>query len=185
MFGHFKQKTAQTKEKSSQPKESKSEKIEKISQKNKEERQKSFKEGEKNALDTFEKDIPGLHPEKKKAMEYESEREIDRELENADRALLGDQSRRGIVGKGGVGYAQRADLKRIGLEEKGKAKRDLAKLDKDLSIKKAAAAFAGGQGEAALSNLDRQSALSELQLNKEKKHQRKKEKKFSHLFNRI
>ena len=95
-----------------------------------------------------------------------------------DRKLLGEQGRRGIVGKGGVGYAQRRDLHRMGAEAEGAVHRDLDKLDSDLALKKLAAMFNIEQGEASQQSLDKQLALDELKYEDEKKRQRRLEDQF-------
>ena len=91
----------------------------------------------------------------------------------------------GIVGQGGVGYAQQKDLQKLANESKGQATRDLDKLDADLRLKNIAAIFAGEQGEAAQRQLDKQLALDELKLDDERKRQRLFEDQFNRLFSRV
>jgi len=139
-------------------------------------------------LDTeefFKKDVQGLDPEKRKALQYEANKGIQRGVQSANRKLLGEQSQHGIVGKGGVGYAQQRDLQRMGQEAQGQATRDLTKLDSDLALKKLAAIYTGGEGQAATAGLDKQMALDELQLQDEKKRQRNFEDQFNRLFSRV
>lgn len=141
--------------------------------------------GRKDTEEFFQKDIAGLNPEKKKALQYEAHKGIQRGMQAANRKLLGEQSQHGIVGKGGVGYAQQRDLQRLGQEAQGQATRDLTKLDADLALKNKAAIFAGGEGHAATAGLDKQMALDELQLQDEKKRQRNFEDQFNRLFSRV
>jgi len=149
-----------------------------------EERRKSREEGRKYAEDVLNRDIQGLDPIKKNALQYEANRMIDRGHQAAERKLLGEQSQRGIVGRGGVGYAQQRDLQRMANDQRGTAQRDLQKLDSDLALKKLAAMFNVEQGEALQSQLDRQLALDELHLSDERRRQRAQEERFNQLFNR-
>lgn len=148
-------------------------------------RQEAREEGRKYAQDVLSQDLKGLTPAQRNAMQYEANKSIQRSQQSANRRLLGDQGRRGIVGKGGVGYAQQRDLERIGQEARGQAARDLDRLDTDLALKKIGASFAIEQGEAAQNQLDRQLAADELRLNEERKRQRGYEDKFNRLFSRI
>jgi hypothetical protein len=139
--------------------------------------------GRKDTEEFFKKDIQGLDPEKRKALQYEANKGIQRGVQSANRKLLGEQSQHGIVGRGGVGYAQQRDLQRLGQEAQGQANRDLTKLDKDLALKKLAAIYTGGEGHAATAGLDKQMALDELQLAEEKKRQRNFEDQFYKNYN--
>jgi hypothetical protein len=148
-------------------------------------RQAARESGRKDTEEFFKKDIQGLDPEKRKALQYEANKGIQRGVQSANRKLLGEQSKHGIVGKGGVGYAQQKDLQRLGIDAQNQANRDLTKLDSDLALKKLAAIYSGGEGHAATSGLDKQIALDELQLAEEKKRQRNFEDQFNRLFSRV
>lgn len=150
-----------------------------------EEREKGYQKGRARSEELFNRDVQGLTPEKKNAMQYEANRNIHRNMETANRKLLGEQGRHGIVGRGGVGYAQQRDLQRMGREEEGQVVRDIDKLDSDLAMKNLAAMFNIEQGEASQSQLDRQLAIDELQLADERKRQREFEEKFYRQFSRI
>lgn len=130
-------------------------------------------------------DVEGLDPEKRQAMQYEANKAIRRNLQSANRQLLGEQSSRGIVGKGGVGYAQQRELQKQADESRAGVNRDLQKLNADLRLKKQAAIFAGGQGNAAQEMLDEQRAIDELNLEEEKKRQRLFEDQFYRQFSRV
>ncbi len=142
------------------------------------EREKSTQEGRADLEAFLAKDIQGIDPSKRKAMQYEANKGIHGAHELANRELLGDQARRGIQGKGGVGYSQQRDLQKMANEAYGGVERDLTKLDRDLALKKQAAIFTGGQGNAAQSQLDKQLAIDELDLADEKKRQRNFEDQF-------
>jgi hypothetical protein len=150
-------------------------------------RQKAREEGRADTESFFRKDYSGLglDPKQRSAMQYEANKSIQRGHQSANRKLLGDQSQSGIMGKGGVGYAQQRDLLRMSNDAQAGVDRDLTKLDKDLELKKLAAIFTGGEGNAAQSQLDKQLALDELELAEEKKRARSREDKFDRAFSRI
>lgn len=141
--------------------------------------------GQKVSQDLFNRNVQGLAPKQRSAMQYEADRQIQRTLEDQNRKLLGDQGMRGIIGKGGVGYAQQRDLQRMGMEAQGQATRDLDRLDADLALKKLAAMFNVEQGEVANAQLDKQLALDELSLADERRRQRAYEKQFNRSFSRV
>jgi hypothetical protein len=118
-------------------------------------------------------------------MEFESNKGIQRQHQAANRRLLGEQGMHGIVGKGGVGYAQQKDLQRLANEARSQSQRDINKIDSDLSLKKLAAMFNIEQGEAAQAGLDRQLAIDELKLDEEQKRQRRYEDQMNRIFRRI
>lgn len=148
-------------------------------------RKRAYEEGRKRAEELFSRDVQGLNPEKRKALQYEAMRGIDRSAETANRKLLGEQGRHGIVGKGGVGYAQQKDLNRMQQEAQAGVVRDLDKLDADLALKKLAAMFNIEQGEASQAQLDKQLALDELNLQEERRRQRFFEDQFNKQFSRV
>jgi len=143
------------------------------------------KEGRQYAEEVLGREVQGLDPHERSVMQYEAQRNIERQHQNASRKLLGDQSSHGIVGKGGVGYAQQADLQRIANESQGQATRDIEKLNSERQLKNLAAMFNIEQGEATQTQLDRQMAIDELELEREKKRQRKFDDEYYRLFSRI
>jgi hypothetical protein len=149
------------------------------------ERNQAYQQGRARSEELFNRNVQGLTPEKRNALQYEANRDISRNQQAAQRRLLGEQSRRGIRGKGGVGFAQELELERLGNEARGGVQRDLDKLNSDLALKKLAAMFNVEQGEAAQSQLDRQLAADELDLMEERKKQRNYEDQFNRLFSRI
>lgn len=150
-----------------------------------EDRKASREEGKKYAEEVLSRDIQGLDPKKRSAMEYEANKNIQRQHQSANRKLLGEQSRHGIVGQGGVGYAQQRDLQRLANEGYGQTSRDLDKLDADLALKKLAAMFNIEQGEATQAQLDKQMAIDELKLDDELRRQRNYEDQVNRLFSRV
>ena len=151
-----------------------------------EERKKSYAEGRKRVQDLYnDQTIEGLNPEKRQALQYEANKGIQRSMQSANRKLLGDQASHGVVGKGGVGYAQQRDLQKLGTEAQAGVHRDLDKMNADLRMKNIAAIFAGEQGEASQAQLDKQLALDELNLNEEKKRQKMLEDQIYRQFTRV
>lgn len=143
-------------------------------------------EGRQHIMDLLhDPSIKGLDEKERSALQYEANKQIQRGHQSASRKLMGDQSQRGIVGKGGVAYAQEKDLLRLANDARGQATRDIDKLDSDLHMKNIAAIFAGESGEAAQRQLDKQLALDELRYDEEKKRQRMFEDQFNRLFSRL
>lgn len=159
--------------------------VSKDSQEAKIARDKARQEGRTYARDVLGQEVEGLNPKQKSAMQYEASKQIQRQMQSANRKLLGEQGRHGIVGKGGVGYAQQRDLQRLGQEAQGQATRDLDRLNSDLALKKLAAMFNIEQGEASQTQLDRQMAQDQAEIAEERRRNRGFEDKFNRLFSRV
>lgn len=151
----------------------------------KDDRKKAREEGRIYAEDVLNRDVEGLDPAKRQAMQFEANKGIQRSMQSANRKLLGEQSQHGIVGKGGVGYAQQRDLNKMGMEAQAGVHRDLDKLNSDLALKKIAAMFNIEQGEASQAQLDKQLAIDEMKLNDERKRQRIFEDQYNRMFTRV
>lgn len=148
-------------------------------------REKQRGEALKYAQEWAAMDVEGLSPEKRRALQYEANQGIKRSQQAAQRKLLGEQGRRGILGKGGVGYAQQRDLHRMAMEEKGAVQRDLDKMNTDLALKKKAMMFAVMQGQMTQAQMDEQLALDQAMLAEEKRRARVWEELASQSFNRV
>lgn len=200
MFGHFKEKVNKVKKVLSGEKEPTAEEIQarenkerqdmdqRVNQQiqsSKENRNKSRQEGRAYAEDVLSRNVQGLTPEQKNAMQYEANQQIKRATQSANRRLLGEQGMHGISGKSGVAYAQQRDLQRLANEARGQSQRDIDKLNADQRLKNLAAMFNIEQGEASQAQLDRQLALDELQIEQERKKQKNYEDQFNRLFSRI
>ncbi len=159
--------------------------IDKRVEKAKQERSASREEGWKHGEDIMARKTVGLDPEARRVLQYEANKGIQRDMQSANRRLLGNQGQRGIGNKSGVAFAQQKDLQKVGSDAQGAAQRDITKLDKDLELKKKAAIFNVSQGEAAQTQLDRQRANDELQLYEERKRARAIEEKLNNLMARI
>lgn len=167
------------------PQENYEPEIDKRVEKAKQERSASREEGWKHGEDVMSRKTQGLDPDSRRALQYEAQKGIQRNMQSANRRLLGDQGQRGIGNKSGVAFAQQLELEKAGRDARGAAQRDLTKLDKDLELKNKAAIFNISQGEAAQTNLDRQRASDELQLYEERKRARAIEDKLNNLMSRI
>lgn len=135
-------------------------------------RQADISRGQGYTQEFLNKPQQGLTPEYRKALQAEANRNIDRQQQRDNRRLIGELSQRGIHGKSGVQFAQQKELARNANEARGNTERGLTQLDADLALKKTAAILAGGHGEAAASNLDRQVAIDALRYKKERANQR-------------
>lgn len=154
-------------------------------QQSKADRATSRQEGKEYADEVLSRNYEGLTPEQRLQMQTESHKHVKRAAQSANRNMLGEQSQHGIVGKGGVAYAQQRDLQKRASEAEGQAMSDINKLDADLALKKLAAAFGIEQGEVSQNQLDKQMAIDEIQLNQERKKQKYYEDKFNQSFSRV
>lgn len=95
----------------------------------------------------------GLEEKDRENLRNQQKTQIDRDIQNYNRMLGGQQSVRGI--RGGVTAAQQADLARMGRESMTDFERGLSDLDTQLAMKKLVAKFGnieGSKGEQALIN---------------------------------
>lgn len=145
-------------------------------------RRKAEEEGRARDEAYFGKNIQGLTPEQKSAMQYEANKQIKRNVQGLNRQLLGEQGRHGIMGRSGVAYAQQRDLAKMGQEAMGQSQRGLEQLNADMALKKLAAIYAGGKGEAAQTMLERQRAEDRAELEREKRRQQVIEDRYNQLF---
>lgn len=148
-------------------------------------RQLARQEGKTYGEEVLNRNLQGLTPQQRSAMQYEANRNIEGDLYRANQKLSGEQGRRGIGHKSGVAFAQQQALQRQAQEARGQSTRDVERLNADLALKKLAALFNIEQGEASQSQLDRQAAQDELELADERKRQRGWENKFNRLFSRV
>ena len=146
-------------------------------------RRKAEEEGQARDEAFFGKNIQGLTPEQKSAMQYEANSQIKRNVQGLNRRLLGEQGMHGR--RGGVAYAQQRDLAKMGQEAAGQSERGIQQLNADLALKKLAAIYAGGKGEAAQSLMERQRAEDKEELEREKRRQQPYLNQYSALFSRL
>lgn len=167
------------------PQENYEPEIDKRVEKSRQERSASREEGWKHGVDIMSRKTQGLDPESRRALQYEANKGIQRNMQSANRRLVGDQGQRGIGNRSGVAFAQQLELEKAGRDAQGAARRDITKLDKDLELKNKAAIFNVSQGEASQTQLDRQRASDDLQLYEERKRARAMEDKLNNLMSRI
>jgi hypothetical protein len=139
--------------------------------------------GKKRGEEFLSREFKGLNPEQEQRYQSQANRRINREVEGAQRELIGKQGHRGM--KGGQAFAQRAHLANQGNELRGEASDKIRNLDSDLALKKMASQFAIEEGERAQSILNNQSALDQLLLDEERKKQRRAQQQFNGNFSRI
>lgn len=148
-------------------------------------RNQAYQTGRTRAEELFARDVQGLDPKKRQAMQYEANRGIRRSTQAANRKLLGEQGMHGIGGKSGVGFAQQKELQRLAMDAQGGVTRDLDKLDVDERNRNRAAMLALEQGEASQDQIDRQMIIDQLNLEEERKRQRLLEDQFNRAFSRV
>ena len=112
------------------------------------------------AEELLNRDVQGLSPQRRKQMEDQANFSMSRDLQNAERKLISSQGRRGL--RGGIAYAQRADLARMGQEGRAGIQSDLNRLDSDTSNKRLAAMIAMEQGERGLMSSQYDRARAEI-----------------------
>lgn len=154
-------------------------------QKAKQDRMEGRQQGREYSDDVLSRNYEGLTPQQKAEMQTQAHKQVKRSMQSSQRKMLGQQGQHGIVGKGGVAYAQQRDLEKRAADVEGERMYDINKIDADLALKKMAAAFGIEQGEAAMNQLDKQMALDELQLLEEKKKQKYYENKSDQNFSRV
>lgn len=173
-FRQKEEKRLEKKDIKAQPKREKAENkyITKRSQEAASMRKADTERGRTEAREFMNQSQEGLTPQQRSALQYEAERQIHRGSQTANRQLLGEQSQKGILGKGGVKYAQQRGIQRDEAALKGQVHRDLDKLNADTALKKMAAVFNVGQGEASQGEADREKALNELRYRESKREQK-------------
>jgi hypothetical protein len=90
---------------------------------------------------------PGFRPEQAAAMKHEAYKLAQRQGQMNQRALLGEQSQRGIGGRSGIGYAQQRDVNRGVAAQQAQSLRDFQRLNAEQGTALAAAGYAAGEGE--------------------------------------
>lgn len=100
------------------------------------------------ADELLNRDVQGLSPQRRQQMLDAGQFNLSRDLQNSQRKLVSGQGRMGM--RGGIAYAQRADLARMGQEARAGIESDVNRLDADMAMKKLAAMIAMEQGERGL-----------------------------------
>jgi hypothetical protein len=125
----------------------------------------------------------GLSPMQRSHLQESANVALNRDLQNQDRALLGQQGTHGI--RGGVALAQRQELARQGQEGRQKVQQNLNEMDIGQQQKNRAAAYEMESGEMAQRQLGREQAQDIVQGNRQAKKENKYAKKANQSLSRI
>ena len=125
----------------------------------------------------------GFTPEQKALKESDAQQRLNNDMQGYQRNITSRQGASGI--KGGAAYAQNADLAKLGMQAQGQFQSDLAQLDQDLALKKAAAKYSIGQGNATQNQLNQQIAEDTEQTEKERKRQQALEDQVNKILARL
>ena len=125
------------------------------------------------------REFTGLTPMQRQEQEAHANRRINKEVHRNQRELIAKQGHHGL--RGGSAYAQKADLERLGHEARNEAQSNIRGLDAELALKKMASQFAIEEGGASERLLANQQAENAINLQEE----RKRNRKYEHQFNRI
>lgn len=90
---------------------------------------------------------PGFRPEQAAAMQHQAYKLAQRQGQMSQRALLGEQSQRGIGGRSGIGYAQQRDINKGVAAQQAQSMRDFQRLNAEEGKANAAGGIAAEAGE--------------------------------------
>lgn len=142
----------------------------------KKDREAAEESGYKRGEEFLNRPVQGFTPQERSTMQYERERDVDREQKAANRKLLGEQGMRGIVGRGGIGETQRREIANAGQAARAGVTRDLDKLSSDRALKRQAQILSMGLNESTQQQADKQLLESRRNYDKEQKAASKREK---------
>ncbi len=127
-------------------------------------------EGKKYADEVLAREYPGLNEGQRRNLQEEANYQISRDIQGYQQKLSGQQGMRGV--RGGAKFAQQQELARLGSDAQQQIQRDLSKLDSELALKKAAAAYNIEQGELGQEQLRHQQAIDILNSYDQRKYQK-------------
>ena len=104
---------------------------------------------------------PGFRPEQAAAMQHEAYKNAQRMGQASQRALLGEQSQRGIGGRSGIGYAQQRDINRGVAAQQAQSLRDFQRLNAEQGTAIGAAGEAARYGAESRMDTDIESQSEE------------------------
>lgn len=113
-------------------------------------------EGRRYADQFMNRQFQGLQPQQRQALQETANSQLQRDLQNQNRMLMGSQGRAGV--RGGAAFAQRAELGRQAMQAQQQMQRDLSQLDADERRANMGMAYGIESGEAANRLLTRQRA---------------------------
>lgn len=135
--------------------------------------------GIKKATEFTGRNVEGLNPQQRSAMQHEANRQIENQVYHQNRQMGGKRSQSGIGHKSGIAFAQREAVQKGAQEARGQSERDINRLDADQRMRNLAAQFAIQQGEVGRSDTARQEAEDMLRYEDEKKRSRHFEKQLA------
>lgn len=147
------------------------------------ERQQARAEGQKYANEVLGRKYEGLAPDERTYLENQYAQDLERDLSGQSREFANRLGRKSRIA--GIQNAHQADLANQRQRGKLEYRGALDQLNRDIAMKKQAAAFAIESGEAAQSAIDRQQALENARHQQQHVIQRRASKKLNRAFNRI
>ncbi len=145
--------------------------------------QDAIKQGRERFEELMTRPYKGLEDNERRVLQESSDANINRDLQGYQKRLLAQQGRTGV--KGGAAFAQQQDLNRMGIDAQQQMQRDLSSLDRDLYMRKLAAAYNMEQGEVGQAALRQQMASDLLQSYDQKRYQKYLADQANRLFMRI
>lgn len=125
----------------------------------------------------------GLTTAQKDNMRNQQQTQVQRDLQNYNRMLQGQQSVKGV--RGGATQGAQMQLQRMANDSMGDYERDLNALDQDMSMRKLVAQFTAGQGGAAENALINQSAYDKIMGYLQNEYQRRMARRADDFFYKI
>lgn len=138
---------------------------------------------QKQSQEFQNRQFQGLNPQHRSHLQESANVALNRDLQNQERAVLGQQGVHGI--RGGAAFAQRKELARLGQQGQQGIQRELNVMDIDQQNKNRAAAYEMESGEMQNRQLGREQAHDIVQGNRQAKKENKYSKKANQLFSRI
>ena len=158
-------------------------KINQIAEERKQKERATREEGRKYAEEVLSRDYPGLTAQERRNLQEEANYQIGRDIQGYQQKLAGQQGMRGV--RGGAAFAQQNELARLGSDAQQQIQRDLSKLDRELAMKKAAAAYNIEQGELGQEQLRNQQAIDILNSYDQRKYQKMLADQAKGIFQRV
>lgn len=144
--------------------------INRIAEEQRQKERTTREEGRKYAEEVLQREYPGLNEGQRRNLQEEANYQISRDIQGYQQKLSGQQGMRGV--RGGAAFAQQQELARLGSDAQTQIQRDLSKLDSELALKKAAAAYNIEQGEVGQEQLRHQQAIDILNSYDQRKYQK-------------
>lgn len=121
-------------------------------------------DAKKQAMEEVTTEIPGMSPERKRALQESANAKIDSQVQNYQRMMASQMGKAGV--RGGAAYAPQYEIASKGLQAQQQFQRDLLEQDEQVALQKLAAYMASLEGKTAEDILRRQQILDYLQSKK-------------------